>query len=120
MIIFSRKAYTLVEIMIVVAIIAILLSVAITNYLNTGKAAAKAVCISNLKQIDGAIERWAIDNGVVRGTQPDAAQEEEIYGYIEGGKPSCPAKGSYAILQVGIIPQVRCSKELEAGHKLVQ
>ena len=53
----GRKGYTLVEIMIVVAVIAILMSVAIPNYLTSGKVSSKNVCILNLRQIDGAMEQ---------------------------------------------------------------
>lgn len=112
-----RRAYTLVEIMIVVAIIAIILAISVQNYLKTGRVTAKNSCINNLKQIDGAIEQWAIDNTVLAGIQPTAEQEDEIYDYIDGGKPDCPSKGAYSICPVGSKPQVRCSKEGE-GHAL--
>jgi prepilin-type N-terminal cleavage/methylation domain-containing protein len=118
MIKFHHKAYTLVEMMIVVAIIAVILSLALPNYLKTGKASAKNACINNLKQIDGAMEQWAIDKNIEDGITPTAEQEEEIYGYIDGGKPNCPSKGIYTIYAVGSKPQVRCSKDQSEGHKL--
>ncbi len=117
MLIFLTKAYTLVEIMIVVAVIAILLSVALPNYLKSGITTAKTVCINNLKKIDSAMEQWAIEHNIPAGTLPSAQQEEEIYGYIDSGKPSCPSHGAYTIYRLGDKPQVRCSRE-EEGHKL--
>lgn len=110
--------YTLVEIMIVVAIIGVILSIALPNYLKTGKASARTACISNLKQIDGAIEQWALDHSIATGALPDAEQEEEIYNYIKGGKTNCPSKGEYTIYPVGNKQQVKCSKEESQGHKL--
>ncbi|MDD5422643.1 MAG: hypothetical protein PHT32_04375 [Candidatus Omnitrophica bacterium] len=103
--------------MIVVLVIAIILAIVVPNYLKTGRAAAKNACINNLKQIDGAIEQWALDNTIQSGTQPSIEQEEVIYVYIDGGKPACPSKGVYTIYPVGDKPQVRCSKESE-GHTL--
>ena len=112
-----RRGYTLVEIMIVVAIIAILLSVALPNYITSGRIAAKTVCIKNLREIDAAIDQWATDNDIRTGTIPSESQQVEIYGYIEGGKPRCPSGGEYVIYGFGDKPQVKCTQENE-GHKL--
>lgn len=118
MIQFSRKGFTLIEVMLVVAIIAILLSVVIPSYIKSTEASMKTVCINNLRKIDAAIEEWAAENHVMSGTQPTQEQEGEIYSYIRNGKPSCPAGGGYTIYTVGSVPQVRCSLE-DKGHKLL-
>ena len=52
-----NKGFTLVEIMIVVAIIAILAAVAIPNFVKYRKTAQMNACISNLKQIQAACEQ---------------------------------------------------------------
>lgn len=54
MIITSRRAFTLAEVMIVVVIIAIILAVAIPNYLKSGKVSQKTACMANLERIDSA------------------------------------------------------------------
>ena len=113
----SREGYTLVEIMIVVAVLAILLSVAVPNYLKSGKDASKNSCISNLRQIDGAMEQWAMANNISAGTVLSGRREDEVYDYVDGGKPNCPAKGEYALHAVGSNPQITCSREDE-GHRL--
>ena len=59
----SRKGFTLVEIMIVVAIIGLLAAIAIPNFIRARQTAQKNACIANLKQIQGAIQVWAIDTG---------------------------------------------------------
>ncbi|MBI5143943.1 MAG: prepilin-type N-terminal cleavage/methylation domain-containing protein [Candidatus Omnitrophica bacterium] len=117
MIIFLRKAFTLVEIMIVVAIVAIILAIALPNYLTSSETSKKTACINNLKTIDAAVDQWAIDYNIATGTSPSAQQEEDIYNYVKGGKPKCPSGGTYTIYQVGVKPQVRCSLENE-DHKL--
>ena len=118
--IYFREGYTLVEIMIVVAILAVLSSVAIQNYIKSGKIAAKNVCISNLRQIDSAIDRWANDNNIPTGTYASTSQEDAIYSYIDKGKPECPSNGEYTIYRIGITPQVRCSREEDEEHKLIK
>jgi prepilin-type N-terminal cleavage/methylation domain-containing protein len=56
-----RKAgFTLVEIMIVVAIIGLLAAIAIPNFVRARTTAQQNACINNLRQIDGAKQQWAL------------------------------------------------------------
>jgi len=57
-----KRAFTLVEIMIVVLIIGILMAIAVPNFVKARESSRKQTCISNLKQIDQAKEQWAMDN----------------------------------------------------------
>ena len=118
MYIISRKAFTLVEVMIVVTIIAIILAIVVPNYLKSGKTSQKTVCIANLQRIDSAVDQWAIENHTSPGAVLSDSDEEEMYAnYVKGDKPKCPSGGVYTIHAVGIKPQVTCSHEDE-GHKL--
>ena len=56
----NKSGFTLVEIMIVVAIIGLLAAIAIPNFIKARTTSQKNACINNLKQIDGAIQQWAL------------------------------------------------------------
>ena len=111
----GKKAFTLVEMMIVVGVIGILLGIAIPGYLKYRTITKRTICINNLKQIDGAIDQWAFEHEVSEGIDLTPEQEEEIYANLKGGKPTCPSGGTYTITTVGASPQVTCSIE---GHVL--
>ena len=112
------KGFTLIEIMIVVAIVAIVLSIAIPNFFNMNAISKRTVCINNLTKITAAVEQWAIDNNIPNGANITSQQENDIYNnYFIGGKPTCPSGGEYVINAVGTNPQVQCTDEAE-GHKI--
>ena len=98
-----RSAFTLVEIMIVVAIIGLLAAIAIPNFIKAREASQKNACIANLKQIDGAKNTWALEQKKV---STDLPVDGDIFGatlYIRE-KPGCPANGTYALLTVSAKP----------------
>jgi prepilin-type N-terminal cleavage/methylation domain-containing protein len=92
------SGFTLVEIMIVVAIIGLLIAVAVPNFSKMRKDAQRTACHAQLKQIDGSKEMWATQEKRADGDTPSEAQIGE---YIQDGMPSCPGGGTYTIAAVG-------------------
>ena len=108
----SRKAgFTLVEIMIVVAIIGLLAAIAIPNFIKARATSQQNACINNLKQISGAIDEWALETGQSSGTSVGNIMAVSAYIKLNANSsvPSCPASGTYTTATVGAVPEVSCS-----------
>src|SRR5258708_36974398 len=93
----SRKSgFTLVEIMIVVAIIGFAAAIAIPNFIKARTTSQANACINNLRQMDGAAQEWALEYKKPTGT---AVSTADITPYIKltstGQVPACPGGGSY-------------------------
>jgi len=91
----SRKAgFTLVEIMIVVAIIGLLAAIAIPNFVHARTTSQMNACINNLRQIDAAIQQWSLENNAGAGSAVTKANITPYLGRGSGGSIAsvyCPA-----------------------------
>jgi len=98
--------FTLVEIMIVVAIIGLLAAIAIPNFTKARTTAQKNACMANLQKIDGATETWALETRKKQGDAIVTTGSPSIADYLKGGAlPTCPSDGAaYLVTTVGQPP----------------
>lgn len=99
-----KGGFTLIEIMIVVLIIGILLAIAVPNFMKARESSRTKACVANLKQIDAAIEQWAMDNRKAGGD--DVSMDDLTAGaepYITNS-PICPSGGKYEVSTVNADP----------------
>jgi prepilin-type N-terminal cleavage/methylation domain-containing protein len=69
----KRAGFTLVEIMIVVAIIALLAAIAVPGFLRARKRSQASKILNDLRMIDSAIDQYAIETGKKTGDTVDVA-----------------------------------------------
>lgn len=93
----SKKGFTLVEIMIVVAIIGLLAAIAIPSFMKARTTSQQKACLNNLRQIEAGKEQWALAEKKAQGSD---VVDSEINAYMKA-TPVCPAGGSYTYNKVG-------------------
>jgi prepilin-type N-terminal cleavage/methylation domain-containing protein len=108
--------FTLVEIMIVVAIIGLLAAIAIPNLVRARQTAQANSCVNNLRIIDAAKTQYALDNGLGTGATVTAPNLQAYIGHSTNSTfPTCPiGAATYTINVIGTVPQ--CPNYSAATH----
>lgn len=110
----KTSGFTLVEVMVVAAIIGFVAAIGVPNFMRYRATAQAKTCIASLKQLEGAMERWAIENKMKDGDP--CALGDLIPNYLKT-TPKCAASSAdYAITTVGAPPQ--CPNYSAADNEL--
>ena len=115
-----QTGFSLVEIMIVVAIIGLLAAMAIPSFAHARAEAQARACINNLTKIDAATDEFALEYGKKNG---DAiSYPGDLTPYIKlnatGSIPGCPAGGTYSVSAVGASPVCSLGSTVSPAHAL--
>ncbi|MBX3096718.1 MAG: prepilin-type N-terminal cleavage/methylation domain-containing protein [Fimbriimonadaceae bacterium] len=89
-----RRAFTLVEIMIVVVLIGILMAIAVPHWRAVRERSQERACSGSRERIEKSKQQWIIDNGLVGNSSPTFPDLSPTY---LKSIPSCPANGTYTI-----------------------
>jgi len=120
----NQTGFTLVEIMIVVAIIGVLAAIAIPNFIRARTTSQMDACINNLRLIDAAKQQWALEQRQGTSSKPAGSDLQPYLGHGSGGElPTCPADTdpspsfttSYTVHSVGKVPTC---KQVPSTHVL--
>lgn len=95
----TNSAFTLVEIMIVVAIIGLLAAIAIPNFVKARENAQLNSIFNNLRILEGAKDQWALEQK--KGTGDSIGSVSILSDYIKGGTVRPVIGESYDPTKVG-------------------
>lgn len=107
----SRRAFTLTEVMLVVALLSFILAIALPAFFRARELSRQRACQENLQKIDGAKNQWGLENNRPAGDTPTWSNLVGSSGYIRKS-PVCTASGVYSINS--LVDEPTCSRSSQS------
>jgi prepilin-type N-terminal cleavage/methylation domain-containing protein len=117
----QKKGFTLIEIMIVMAVIGLLSAMAVPDFQQARATTQQNACLNNIKKIDIAKDQYALDNNISTGMTPsDSALDPYMKGGIQIAK-KCPSEGDIFINAIGSDPTctIHSSSSSSGNHAIL-
>ena len=104
-------AFTLLEVMIIAAVIGIMAMIAVPNFIKARTTAQQKACVKQLHSLSESKQQWAFENQKLPTATPTRAQLRVYSG--KNRMPTCPTHGTYPLRPVNQEPL--CSRAA-LGH----
>ena len=89
----NKRGFTLIELMIVIAIIGILAAIAVPNFTKARRKSKEKACVANMKTMESAVEMYMMESASTATPALSA-----LAPYMQKQKvPTCPSGGKYTI-----------------------
>jgi prepilin-type N-terminal cleavage/methylation domain-containing protein len=98
-----RTGFTLIEVIIVVAIIGFVVAIGVPSFIRARDTSQKDICRSNLRVIHAAVQRWALDTN--QGPTAPVTMNDLLPYFSKNRTPVCPGGGNYVLTTVNDIPE---------------
>jgi prepilin-type N-terminal cleavage/methylation domain-containing protein len=115
-----ETGFTLLEIMVVVAIVGLLAAISIPNYIKSRATSQAHTCINSLRQIDSAAQEFALEEHKRNGQNINFPDDLTPFIKLnaQGSIPPCPAGGTYDCSVVGTPPCCNLNASASPPHLL--
>ena len=109
-----RSGFTLIEIMIVVAVIGLIAAIAMSNFMQARQRSQATLCSQMLERIDGAKVQAAFEFNLGDADTPTDAQligflNEPVGTPVDGSDAFCPGQGVYTVNDMSRAPNCTLS-----------
>lgn len=116
-----ERGFTLVEILIIVALISLIMGIAMPHFIRARRDSQASLCCENLEQLENAKSQWAFASNAGDNAVPIDA---DLSPYLSSNAvPDCPSNGAYALGTTGtetVYDPATCSLSVSPGTHAIR
>lgn len=93
---FAQGKWRLFDWFVLCALVSLGLAIVVPNFVKSRSSPSRNACLPNLKQMDGAVQQWALENKK-QPTETYSFSDKTLLAYLKGSVlPKCPQGGHYS------------------------